>query len=54
MILPPDHQFTELIIRNSHRLTLHGGTGLTLATIRHQFWIVNGRQTDKRVLKGCI
>jgi len=53
-ILPPNHHFTELIIRNAHLLTLHGGTRLTLVTTRHQFRIVNGRQTVKRILKGCI
>jgi len=44
IILPQRHFFTELVIKNSHQATLHGGAHLTLAHTRYKFWIPKGRQ----------
>jgi len=46
IILPSPHHFTELVIRHSHYLTLHGSAQLTLAHTRQRFWILKGRQAD--------
>ncbi|XP_043068221.1 uncharacterized protein [Drosophila bipectinata] len=54
IIIPKVHHFTDLVIKNAHLNTLHGGTELTLATIRHTFWIVNGKQAVKRILRQCV
>ncbi|XP_046602575.1 uncharacterized protein LOC124296586 [Neodiprion lecontei] len=43
-ILPRESSFSTLIIDHHHRLTLHGGPQLTLATIRQRYWILGGRQ----------
>ncbi|XP_044313301.1 uncharacterized protein LOC123037303 [Drosophila rhopaloa] len=51
IILPSSHHFTELVIRHSHCLTLHGGAQLTLAHARQRFWILTGRQAVRRVIR---
>ncbi|XP_044313279.1 uncharacterized protein LOC123037281 [Drosophila rhopaloa] len=54
IILPSSHHFTELVIRHSHCLTLHGGAQLTLAHARQRFWILTGRQAVRRVIRKCV
>ncbi|XP_065723385.1 uncharacterized protein [Drosophila suzukii] len=53
-ILPKAHHLTILVIRNAHHNTLHGGVQLTLSTIHQVFWIVNGKQAEKRILRQCV
>ena len=53
-ILPADCHFTTLLIRDAHQRTLHGGVQLTLATLRHQYWIVKGRSAVKKVIRACL
>ncbi|XP_070855336.1 uncharacterized protein [Drosophila suzukii] len=54
IILPQRHFFTELVIQNSHQATLHGGAHLSLAHTRYKFWIPNGRQAVRTILRKCI
>ncbi|XP_044595818.1 uncharacterized protein LOC123272871 [Cotesia glomerata] len=42
-ILPRQSPLTEILIDDSHRKTLHGGTQLTLADLRKSAWIIRGR-----------
>ena len=53
IILPREHQFTRLIIRDSHVRVHHGGVRATLADVRSRFWIPKGRQYVKRLLNKC-
>ena len=43
-----------LILRHYHEATLHGGGLLTLNTSREEFWILNGKDTTRRVIKDCV
>ena len=43
-----------LILRYYHGATLHGGGLLTLNTSREEFWILNGKDTTRRVIKDCF
>lgn len=54
MILPKDDPFTKLIIDAHHRRVLHGGTQLTLSSIRRRFWIVGGRSPVRSFIHQCI
>ncbi|XP_070138651.1 uncharacterized protein [Drosophila bipectinata] len=54
IILPKSHHFTDLVIKNAHLNTMHGGVQLTRAIIHQQFWIINGKQTVKGVLRQCV
>ncbi|XP_070075502.1 uncharacterized protein [Drosophila takahashii] len=54
IILPSSHHFTELVIRHSHYLTLHGGAQMTLAHTRQRFWILTGKQAVRRIIRKCV
>ena len=51
--LPTDAKFTELLVRNAHLATLHGGVGLTLTKVREKYWVPRLRQLTKRVRSCC-
>ena len=51
---PPKHPFVELIIRDVHERVKHNGIRDTLTTIRERFWIIRGRESVKRLIKGCV
>ena len=50
-ILPANHHVTTLIINHFHENYHHCGRDQTLAVIREQFWIINGKSIVKRSLK---
>jgi len=54
VLLPTMSHFTKLIIDTYHRRILHGGTQLTLGTIRQHYWIPRGRALVKAALRRCI
>ncbi|XP_043067115.1 uncharacterized protein [Drosophila bipectinata] len=54
IILPKSHHFTDLVVKNAHLNTMHGGVQLTRAIIHQQFWIINGKLAVKRVLRQCV
>lgn len=54
VILPTKSHFTQLIVRQAHYKTLHGGLQATLRTVRDEFWIVRGPVTIKTALKRCM
>ena len=43
-----------LILRHCHEATLHDGGLLTLNTSREEFWLLNGKDTTRRVIKDCV
>lgn len=54
MILPAKSHFTNLILDWAHSTTLHGSIHLTLARVRQEFWILNGRNLVKSFVHECI
>ncbi|XP_046628209.1 uncharacterized protein LOC124309036 [Neodiprion virginianus] len=53
-ILPRESSFSTLVIDHHHRLTLHGGPQLTLATIRQRYWILGGRVPIRMFIHRCV
>ena len=53
ILLPKEHHETHLIIQNCHRNVLHNGTKETLQELRSRFWVNQGRQLVKRILRDC-
>ena len=53
-ILPRHSRLSDLVIDHAHRLTLDGGTQLTLAHIRYNYWIIGGRATVKSHILRCV
>lgn len=52
--LPSGHHITNLIIRYAHENLAHGGSQMTLTTIRTQYWIIDGKRAVNRVIHKCI
>ena len=53
ILLPKKNHLTNLIIRYHHILNLHSGTNQTLANVRENYWIPQGRQQIKNQIKNC-
>ncbi|XP_044594067.1 uncharacterized protein LOC123271736 [Cotesia glomerata] len=45
---------TLILIDDSHRKTLHGGTQLTLADLRKSVWIIGGRVPVRSFILRCV
>ena len=45
---------TKLVIRQAPLKILHGGTQLTLSTIRQTYWIVGGRAPVRSYILKCV
>lgn len=53
VLLPKEHTFTQLVIREAHITTLHGGVADTLINIRENYWIPKARQQIKKIVGKC-
>ena len=54
-ILPPTkHPWIKLLILHVHHQVKHSGIIDTLATVREKFWILQGRQAVKGVIRHCV
>ena len=54
IIRPRDHAYTTLVIRDCHERVLHSGVRATLADMRSRYWVPEGRQCVKKVLRKCV
>jgi len=54
IILPRNHQLTNLIVRDCHLRVHHSGVRATLAELRSRFWVPKGRQVVKKLTGKCI
>ena len=51
--LPDTSLYAEKVVEDAHKVTLHGGVGLTMAKVREKFWIPRLRKKVKRVVRRC-
>ncbi|XP_011859356.1 PREDICTED: uncharacterized protein LOC105556853 [Vollenhovia emeryi] len=54
ILLPTNNHVTENIIREAHIKLGHAGSQATLYTIRQRFWLLNGKNRVKGVIRKCI
>lgn len=54
LLLPSNHPLTDLIIWNEHCRYMHAGVQATLAAIRQRYWIINGKNSVKRIIRKCV
>lgn len=47
IILPNNSHLTRLMIKSSHRCSLHGGVQMTFGAVRQCYWIPRGRAVVK-------
>lgn len=53
-LLPKHHHVTTLIIQNEHQTHGHAGALATLYAVRRRYWILDGRNEIRRVIRTCI
>ncbi|XP_015119443.1 uncharacterized protein LOC107042773 [Diachasma alloeum] len=53
-ILSSDSRFTELVLRQAHHGSYHGGVQLMLATLKRRYWILGGRRVVKALIYRCV
>ena len=54
VLLPRDHKLTDLIVIDCHVRAHHNGLKATLAEVRSRYWITQGGQYFKRIIKSCV
>ena len=54
ILLHNKHYLTELIIRHVHNTSMHVGVNHTLANVRRNYWVIQGRKTVKKIVGRCI
>ncbi|XP_055713132.1 uncharacterized protein LOC129807708 [Phlebotomus papatasi] len=53
-IIIPKGKLAELLGSREHHRLLHAGPQLTLASLRRKYWLLNGRNTVKKIIHLCI
>ena len=48
--LPISH---ELLIEDARYRTIHGGVGLTMASVRENYWVPRLRRATKKIVRSC-
>lgn len=54
ILLPAEHEFTCLLIKQSHESVKHSGTRDTLTTLRERYWVLRGREAVKKFTRSCV
>lgn len=54
IIIPPHAEISQLLIRNAHFVTIHGGPQLMMAYLRQSIWIHRMRQLVKSMVHRCV
>lgn len=54
ILLPSRHCVTDLIIRETHMKSYHAGIQSTLGTLRHRFWILDGKNQVRKIVRHCV
>ena len=53
ILLPREHKFSELVIKNAHIKAGHMGTNYTFHMLRTRFWITKNSSLIRRVIINC-
>ena len=53
LLLPRQHPFTLLLVRDAHSRVLHNGVKETLNELRSKYWIIKGRPLVKQIIRAC-
>ncbi|XP_066595071.1 uncharacterized protein [Prorops nasuta] len=54
ILLPNKHPLTDCIIRESHLKHYHTSIQATLYNMRQKFWLIDGKNQIRRIIKGCM
>ncbi|XP_059223120.1 uncharacterized protein LOC131996933 [Stomoxys calcitrans] len=53
ILLPYEARLTQLLVKFTHRITLHGGNQLMTRVLRSEFWIFRLKPLVKKVIHNC-
>ena len=53
VLLPSQHRYTKLLIRERHDHVHHNSVRKTLNAIREAHWVLKGKEAVKRVIRKC-
>ncbi|XP_011883943.1 PREDICTED: uncharacterized protein LOC105571080 [Vollenhovia emeryi] len=54
ILLPSRHHLTDSIIREVHETHYHAGIQTTLFILRQRFWLMDGRNQVRKIVRTCI
>jgi len=54
ILLPSRHHITDCIIREAHEKHFHAGIQTTLYLLRQRFWLLDGRNQVRKIIRTCI
>ena len=54
ILIPKESYLSKLIVMAMHARVMYNGVGETLTEIRQRFWIPQGRQLIKRLIRKCV
>lgn len=54
MLLPSRHRLSDNIIRETHERYHHAGIQTTLSILRQRFWLLDGKNQVRKVVRTCI
>lgn len=54
IILPQDNHFTNLVISEAHKKTMHGGPMLVLNHLRTKYWVISAKALVKTFVRKCV
>ena len=52
-LLPREHGYTDLVVKEAHEMICHGGVNTTLTETKRRYCVPKGRQVVKKVLREC-
>lgn len=52
--LPDGEVFTEKLVLHAHKISVHGGVGLTMTKLREKSWVPRLRRLTKRLIRSCL
>ena len=53
ILLPNNHLFTRLLVKDTHERHMHMGTEQILANMRETYWIPTGRKLVRGIVRSC-
>ena len=53
ILLPKNHAFTKLVVKQAHERVFHNGLNETLAELRTSYWVIQARALVKQFIGHC-
>ena len=54
MLVPTKYYFTEVVIKDCHKIVFHDGISETLASLRERYWVFRGLEAVKKLIRKCV